>query len=64
MIWKTKQELVNTNGLTFDQWLAAAGRMNDNKGLLGLLLSTAWGRGEDPCEWRSNPSSCSLEVSS
>lgn len=42
----------NPNGLTFDEWLAAAHRSEDKgKGVHTLILISAWQAGEDPCEW-------------
>lgn len=45
---------MNDNGLTFDDWLAAAGRsQSDNHTPIAWVeFICAWEGGEDPCEWK------------
>jgi len=46
---------MNINGLTFNDWLSAAGCSSDKgKGIITLMLISAWQGGEDPCEWKQD----------
>lgn len=40
----------NDNGLTYREWLAAAGK-SDDSGIVAVYFD-AWMAGEDPCDWK------------
>lgn len=40
----------NCNGLTYIEWLNAAGKSDTNG--LSLVYHDAWKAGEDPCDWK------------
>ena len=40
----------NSNGLTYVEWLNAAGKSDD--GGLVIAYHDAWKAGEDPCDWK------------
>lgn len=42
----------NPSGMTFIEWLNAAGKDTNNYGPIRLIWQSAWQAGEDPCEWR------------
>ena len=44
----------NGNGLTFEEWLAAAGKDASQRGPIRLIWASAWEGGEDPCEWKNS----------
>lgn len=44
---------VNREGLTFEEWLAAA-KVESTRGKKRHYLH-AWRTGEDPCEWAAKP---------
>lgn len=46
----------NGNGLTFTEWLGAAGKDASQQGPIRTIWYSAWEAGEDPCEWKNNQS--------
>lgn len=42
----------NINGLSYREWLAAAGKNDDNG--IDAVYWDAWKAGEDPCDWKGS----------
>lgn len=53
--------MMNANGLSWERWLAAAGR--DHRSLQMITaMNVAWLRGEDPTDWRADREGSTIEV--